>query len=192
VGFDAKKSSGSRETGAQAALPIWQEFIEETFRDQPPVPFPRSRGVSHASVDHATGARVETAGCIGCSTRRFWRDEPSRDCSAAEHARLRLPWILARYDLDDDGALVVPDDDLTALAKEPFMAVDPGRRTLSFTSPEGSATLRLHGVPGATPRMPAALEGKVDPAELLGKDGRPAEIVLLGESSRAETPPPSP
>jgi hypothetical protein len=40
--------------------------------------------------------------------------------------------------------------------------------------------------------MPAALEGKIDPAELVGKDGRPAEVVLLGESSRAETPQPSP
>jgi penicillin-binding protein 1A len=195
VGFDAKKSLGSRETGAQAALPIWQEFIEETFRDQPPVPFPEVEGVSHASVDHATGLRaVETAGCIEVLNETFLvGTEPSRDCSAAEHARLRLPWILARYDLDDDGALVVPDDDLTALlATEPFMAVDPGRRTLTFTSPEGSATLRLHGVPGATPRMPAALEGKIDPAELVGKDGRPAEVVLLGESSRAETPQPSP
>jgi hypothetical protein len=106
---------------------------------------------------------------------------------------LRLPWILARYDLDDDGALVVPDDDLAALlAAEPLLTVDPGRRTISFASPEGAATLRLHGVPGATARMPAALEGKLDPAELLGKDGRPAEIVLLGESKQAEAPRPSP
>jgi membrane peptidoglycan carboxypeptidase len=195
VGFDAKKSLGSRETGAQAALPIWQEFMQETFRDQPPVPFPEVEGVVHASVDHATGLRaVETAGCVEVLNETFLMGtEPSHDCSAAEHARLRLPWILARYDLDDDGALVVPDADLTALlATEPFLTADAGRRTLSLASPDGAATLRLHVVPGGTARLPVALEGKIDPAELLGKDGRPAEIVLLGESSRAEPPRPSP
>jgi membrane carboxypeptidase/penicillin-binding protein len=191
VGFDAKKSLGSRETGAQAALPIWQQFMEAAFRDVPPVPFPEVEGVAHATVDHATGLRaVETAGCVEVLNETFLMGtEPSRDCSAAEHARLRLPWILARYDLDDDGALVVPEDDLTALlVTEPFMTVDAGRQTLNVSSPDGAATLRLHVVPGGTPRMPGSLEGRIDPATLLGKDGRPAEVVLLGEASRNETP----
>ena len=191
VGFDAKKSLGSRETGAQAALPIWQQFMEGAFRDVPPVPFPEVEGVAHAMVDHATGLRaVETAGCVETLNETFLMGtEPSRDCSPAEHARLRLPWILARYDLDDDGALVVPDDDLTALlATEPSMTVDGGRNSLNVASPDGSVTIRVHVVPGATPRMPASLEGKIDPATLLGKDGRPAEVVLLGEASRTEAP----
>jgi len=36
--------------------------------------------------------------------------------------------------------------------------------------------------------MPESLEGKVDPAALIGKDGRPANVVLLGEASRTEPP----
>jgi membrane peptidoglycan carboxypeptidase len=195
VGFDAKKSLGSRETGAQAALPIWREFMEETFRDEPPVPFPEVEGVTHASVDHATGLRaVETAGCIELLNETFLTGtEPSRECSAAEHARLRLPWILARYELDDDGALVVPGDDLaTLLLTEPLLTVDSGGKTLTVASPDGAVTLRLRVVPGGTPRLPESLEGKVDPTELLGNDGRPAEVVLLGEVSSNETPRPSP
>ncbi len=195
VGFDAKKSLGSRETGAQAALPIWQKFMEDAFRDVPPVPFPEVEGVTRASVDHATGLRaVETAGCVEILSETFLMGtEPSRDCSAAEHARLRLPWILARYDLDDDGALVVPGDDLASLlATEPSLTVDAGRDTLNVAAADGTATLRLHVVPGGTPRLPGSLEGKIDPAQLLGKDGRPAEVVLLGESSRTEVPRPSP
>jgi membrane carboxypeptidase/penicillin-binding protein len=191
VGFDAKKSLGSRETGAQAALPIWQSFMEDALRDQPPVPFPEVDGVAHASVDRATGLRAaETAGCVELIRETYLLGtEPTRDCSVEEHARLRLPWILARYDLDEQGALVVPADDLTALlASEPSLTVDGGRKSLTVASPDGSATLRLHVVPGRTQRLPASLEGKVDPTEWLGKDGRPAAVVLLGEATRTQSP----
>jgi penicillin-binding protein 1A len=189
VGFDAKKSLGSRETGAQAALPIWQAFMEEALHDAPPVPFPEVEGVAHASVDHATGLRaVETAGCVEIINESFLQGtEPTQDCSAAEHARLRLPWILQRYDLDEDGALLVPADDLASLlAAEPSMSVDAPRKTLTLASPEGTVTVRLSVVSGGTPRVPAAIEGKVDPAAWLGKDGRPADVVLLGEAARPE------
>jgi penicillin-binding protein 1A len=189
VGFDAKKSLGSRETGAQAALPIWQAFMEEALRGETSVPFPDVEGVSHASVDHATGLRaVETAGCVEIVRERFLEGtEPTRDCTAAEHARLRLPWILARYELDERGALVVPETDLVALvASEPFLAVSPGRDALSVSSAEGTVTIRLHVVPGASARLPAGLEGKIDPVALVGKDGRPADVVLLGEALRTD------
>jgi penicillin-binding protein 1A len=189
VGFDAKKSLGSRETGAQAALPIWQAFMEAALRDEAPVPFPDAEGVVHASVDHETGLlAVETAGCVEIVREAFLEGtEPTRSCNAAEHARLRLPWILARYSLDDGGALTVPSDDLTALlATEPNLTVNAARDTLSATSPDGAATLRLHVVPGGGGRLPSALEGKIDPTPMIGKDGRPAEIVLLGEAARNE------
>ncbi len=187
VGFDTKKSLGSKETGAQAALPIWQAFMEEALHDAPPVPFPEVEGVAHASVDHATGLRaVETAGCVEIINESFLQGtEPTQDCSAAEHARLRLPWILQRYALDEDGALVVPTDDLASLvAGEPSMSVDAPRKTLTVASPEGTVTVRLSVVSGGTLRVPAAIEGKVDPAAWLGKDGRPADVVLLGEAAR--------
>jgi membrane peptidoglycan carboxypeptidase len=191
VGFDTKKSLGSRETGAQAALPIWQRFMEEALRGEAPAPFPEVEGVTHASVDHATGLRaVETAGCLERINETFLAGtEPMRECSAAEHARLRLPWVLARYELDEKGDLVVPEDDLAALlASEPGLTVDAERGSLTFGAPDGVATLRLQIVPGATRRLPVALEGKVDPTEWVGKDGRPAEVVLLGEASRVDRP----
>jgi penicillin-binding protein 1A len=189
VGFDAKKSLGSRETGAQAALPIWMAFMEDTLRDQPATPFPDVPGVVHATVDRATGLRaVDTAGCVELIQDTYLEGtEPAFDCSAAEHARLRLPWILARYDLDDQGALVVPADDLaTLLATEPLLTVDAARKTLSVASQEAPVSIRLKVVPGGTPRLPPSLEGEVDPTPLLGKDGRPAEVVLLGEATRVD------
>ena len=189
VGFDTKKSLGSRETGAHAALPIWQSFMEDAFRDVPPVPFPDVPGVLRQTVDRATGLRaVETAGCVELIQEQFLEGtEPTSECSVAEHARLRLPWILARYELDERGALVVPEDDLTALvATEPFLTVDAAQTTLRVVSAEGAVTIRLRTVPGKTPRLPLSLEATVDPTLLLGKDGRPAEIVLLGEAAHAE------
>ncbi len=189
VGFDAKKSLGSKETGAQAALPIWQVFMEETLRDTPPLPFPEVDGIAHASVDHATGLRaVETAGCSEIINEAFLQGtEPTGDCSAVEHARLRLPWILQRYDLDDQGALVVPEDDLNALlATEPTVSVDAARRSIAAGAADGPVSLPLKVVPGGTARVPVALEGKIDPTPWLGKDGRPADVVLLGEASRLE------
>jgi penicillin-binding protein 1A len=191
VGFDAKKTLGSKETGAQAALPIWQQFMQESLKDQPPVPFPEVDGLTHVAVDHATGLRaVETAGCLEVIRETYIEGtEPTRDCSAEEHARLRLPWLLARYEMDDSGALVIPADDVPGLlASEPFVTVDSVRRTITVGAPDGSVTLRLRDVPGKTQRLPAALEGKVDPTSWLGQDGRPAEIVLLGEALRNESP----
>ncbi len=191
VGFDTKKSLGSRETGAQAALPIWMAFMEEALRDEPPVPFPEVPGVMRQTVDRATGLRaVATAGCVELIQESFLEGtEPTAECTAAEHARLRLPWILARYDLDDQGVLVVPAEDLTELlATEPFLTVDPVKNTLSIVSQDGAVTLRIRVVPGKTPRLPVSLEGTVDPTTLLGHDGRPAEVVLLGEASRTEAP----
>jgi hypothetical protein len=102
---------------------------------------------------------------------------------------LRLPWILARYELDEQGDLVIPADDLaTLLATEPLLTVDAAGKTLNVVAPDGAVTLRMRVVPGGTTRVPESLEGKVDPAALIGKDGRPAEVVLLGETSRTETP----
>jgi len=191
VGFDTKKSLGSRETGAQAALPIWQFFMEEALRTETSVPFPEVEGVTHVSVDRTTGLRaVETAGCVERVNESFLQGtEPTRECSAAEHTRLRLPWTLARYELDEQGALVVPADDLAALvASEPFLAVDAAGRSFAVTTAAGTVTLPLRVVPGGTRRLPAALDGKVDPAPWVGKDGRAAEVVLLGEATRGDAP----
>jgi penicillin-binding protein 1A len=189
VGFDTKKSLGSRETGAQAALPIWMSFMGDAFRDAPPVPFPEVDGVSHATVDRATGLRaVETAGCIEAIRETYIEGtEPTRDCSREEHARLRLPWVLARYELDEQGTLIVPADDLAELLRtEPTLTVDAARSSFSVATQEGTTTMKLRVVPGSTSRVPSSLDGKVDATPWVGKDGRPAEVVLLGEALRPQ------
>ena len=60
-------------------------------------------------------------------------------------------------------------------------------RIASDNAKFGQPEVKLGIAPGygGTQRLPVGLEGKVDPAPLLGKDGRPAEIVLLGEAARA-------
>jgi hypothetical protein len=104
--------------------------------------------------------------------------EPTASCSAAEHARLLLPWTLQQYPLDD-GALVVPDEDLPGL-----LAADPSIRVGGDSIGTDGATLPLRMVAGHTARVPAAIDGKVDPTPWVGKDGRPALVVLLGEATR--------
>ena len=189
VGFDVKKSLGSRETGAQAALPIWKTFIEDAFRDVPPVQFPEPPGVVRATVDRATGLLAsEAAGCLEPIRETFIEGtEPTSECSVAEHARLRLPWILQRYALDEGGALLVPSGDLAALMSDPAVRVEPGR-SIGASSAAGDVTLPMREVAGATRRLPEGLEASVDPSTWLGKDGRPADVVLLGEAARAAAP----
>ncbi|HEX4825686.1 MAG TPA: PBP1A family penicillin-binding protein [Candidatus Polarisedimenticolaceae bacterium] len=188
VGFDTKKTLGSKETGAQAALPIWQEFIQESMRDVPPVPFPDAPGVTKITVDRQTGLRAAAgAGCTELIEETFLAGtEPSTECSAAEHERLAMPWTVQRYPLDESGTILVPDVDLAALQRdEPFLSIDG--RSIGLAAPGGMVKLPLRITSGATPRMPASLEGHVDPTPWVGKDGRPAEVVLLGEAARADT-----
>jgi penicillin-binding protein 1A len=42
VGFDEKKTLGNKETGAQAALPIWMEFMKAVIVDKPDEQFPQA------------------------------------------------------------------------------------------------------------------------------------------------------
>jgi penicillin-binding protein 1A len=189
VGFDQKKSLGSRETGARAALPIWQTFMEGAFRNVSPVPFPEPEGIERVAIDRTTGLRAsDAAGCTEILSETYVQGTgPTTSCSPSEHARLKMPWILARYALDDDGALSVPDEDLPDLLRdEPTIQVDAGRGSITAPGEDGPASLPLRLVAGHTARLPAALVGKVDTTPLVGKDGRPAEIVLLGDATRRD------
>lgn len=55
VGFDDSQSMGPGETGANAALPIWLEYMVEAIKNYPPVDFPVPAGVVHTYVDKRTG-----------------------------------------------------------------------------------------------------------------------------------------
>ena len=55
VGFDEPKSLGRYETGAAAALPIFQEFMAKALADQVDVPFRMPNGIKLVRVNHDTG-----------------------------------------------------------------------------------------------------------------------------------------
>jgi penicillin-binding protein 1A len=42
VGYDEKKTLGNKETGAQAALPIWMEFMKVAIADKKDEVFPEA------------------------------------------------------------------------------------------------------------------------------------------------------
>ncbi len=55
VGFDDISPLGSRETGAQAALPMWIRYMEQALKGMPSQRLPRPDGVVSARIDPATG-----------------------------------------------------------------------------------------------------------------------------------------
>ena len=62
VGFDAKVSLGSGETGSRAALPIWTSFIEQVYEDTPVETFDPAEGKLDPVSAVGSPALVESAG----------------------------------------------------------------------------------------------------------------------------------
>jgi len=57
VGYDIPAPLGRREYGGTAALPIWIDFIRDSFADKPEAPLIRPKGLSSVSVNAKTGMR---------------------------------------------------------------------------------------------------------------------------------------
>jgi len=55
VGFDQKGSLGKGETGSQAAVPIWMDFMRKIMKDKPTRVFPVPKGVVFKNIDADTG-----------------------------------------------------------------------------------------------------------------------------------------
>ncbi len=55
LGFDQPRSLGSGETGAQAALPIWINFMAEALKRLPQTGFPIPSGIVATTIDPKTG-----------------------------------------------------------------------------------------------------------------------------------------
>ncbi len=183
VGFDVKKSLGSRETGAAAALPIWQQFMENAYAGVPPEDFERPPDITIVPIDRETGLRANPAAhCADVLPEVFVSGtEPSTYCSVAAHERLRLPYTLQRYPLDERGELEIPSADLDALLQNDlsvFLSPD-GSRLLAST-PDGVVSMPFRRVPGAPTAAvaPELLEG-LDTSDWVGRDGRRAKIVVL-------------
>jgi penicillin-binding protein 1A len=57
VGYDIPAPLGRREYGGTAALPIWIDFIKDTFANRPEAPLIRPKGLSSVTVNAKTGMR---------------------------------------------------------------------------------------------------------------------------------------
>ena len=78
-------------TGAQAALPIWTQFIEQASVGHPPQSFEPPSGIVTAKIDPASGLRL-TPGCPGGVEEVFIQGtEPTATCSQGEFALWR--WV---------------------------------------------------------------------------------------------------
>jgi penicillin-binding protein 1A len=60
VGRDVYESLGYHETGAKAALPIWMQFMQNTFQYMPPDYFDMPDGVIKIRINSDTGRKVLT------------------------------------------------------------------------------------------------------------------------------------
>lgn len=59
IGFDAPRSLGRRETGASAALPVFEAFMTAALDGAPATPFRAPRGVRRVRINAETGARAQ-------------------------------------------------------------------------------------------------------------------------------------
>ncbi len=184
VGFDTKKSLGSRETGALAALPIWKTFMEEAYDGRPPEDFPVPPGIVRVAVDRHTGLRANpSAGCTALLTEAFAEEtEPAVYCSTGEHARLLLPYPLQRYGLDEQGRLAIPGNELDGLlAAEPSVYLGDGGARIETRTESGLVSLPLTRLPETLPEpgLPGGSARELDPESWRGKDGRKARAIVL-------------
>ena len=183
VGFDEPKSLGRRETGAQAALPIWQALMERALAEREPVEFPVPPGVAFVTVDRATGLKAsQRAACSQTISEAFLAgSEPAEWCSFEHHQRARLPYPFQRYPLDEDGELLLPVGDLDRLLGREPAALAAGGRRLEVTTEHGVVPVAVELVaspgesdPASDPRLAA-----FDVDGWVGQDGRRARVVWM-------------
>lgn len=62
VGYDQPKPLGHGETGAQAALPIWMNYMSVALHGVPDTPYPMPDGVVTENIDPLTGVPVAEGG----------------------------------------------------------------------------------------------------------------------------------
>jgi penicillin-binding protein 1A len=183
VGFDEPRSLGPKETGAKAALPIWQAFMKEALHQIPEVEFERPNGIKVVAVDRHTGLKANLrADCSETISEVFLEGtEPTAYCSAQEHVKLKFPYAFQRFPLSERGELVIPAGDLERLLEDELevFLVD-GASRLEVYSPLGIYSLPLQIRPGSSPDpSPPWLRERFDTAEWKGVDGKTARVLWL-------------
>jgi penicillin-binding protein 1B len=89
VGFDDGELLGL--TGAEAALPMWTDFMQHATAASPPSEFRPPTGVALVRIDPYTGG-IATAGCPEVLIEAFWRgQEPTAACPVHSPATLNAP-----------------------------------------------------------------------------------------------------
>ncbi len=154
VGNDVKKSLGSRETGARAALPIWQTFMEAALKGRPVQDFPQPPGVTVVAIDRQTGLKAnEAAGCTDVISEAFVTgSEPTAYCHSAAHVLLSLPVVYQQFPLSERGELLVPESKVAELPAEldgVTLTGQPPR--LQLLAADGHALLPVVVVPEDAP-----------------------------------------
>lgn len=87
VGFDEKKTLGKKETGAEAALPIWIDFMQTVLKDQPVEEFQATSNIITVAVDRFTGLRA-TPDCTDVIIESFISGtEPKQYCGPEHHSQ---------------------------------------------------------------------------------------------------------
>ncbi len=80
VGVDDHTTLGDKETGAQAALPVWSYFMEEALRGQPYYNFDSPEGVVRVRMDRKSGL-LATETCLDAVDAVFKKGtEPRQYC----------------------------------------------------------------------------------------------------------------
>ncbi|HXV76931.1 MAG TPA: PBP1A family penicillin-binding protein [Candidatus Polarisedimenticolaceae bacterium] len=184
VGFDEPRSLGSRETGAIAALPIWQEFMEQALPLRPAGDFPQPANISVQSVDRRTGLKANLrAGCNPVISEVFVSGtEPTTYCTDEHHIKLGFPYPFHRHALTERGALAIPSDELSRLldTEADVFLVDGGTQLEAHTPQGASYSLALEVLPPEPPPpWPGRLDERFDRSTWVGKDGRSARVSWL-------------
>jgi len=88
VGFDEKKSLGKKETGAEAALPIWIDFMNQILKDKPVEDFQATSNIITVAIDRHTGLRA-TPDCTDVIIESFIAgSEPRQMCGPEHHGQV--------------------------------------------------------------------------------------------------------
>ncbi len=90
VGFDEKKSLGKKETGAEAALPIWIDFMKEVLKDKPVEDFHATSNIITVAIDRHTGLRA-TPDCTDVIIESFIAGSEPRQMCGPEHHGQAIP-----------------------------------------------------------------------------------------------------
>jgi penicillin-binding protein 1A len=90
VGFDEKKSLGKKETGAEAALPIWIDFMKEVLKDKPVEEFQATSNIITVAIDRHTGLRA-TPDCTDVIIESFIAGSEPRQMCGPEHHGQAIP-----------------------------------------------------------------------------------------------------